>query len=242
MSIFFRIKGLKLTRKTALFLSILFIPLSVSFISSCAVFLSQPGLPADSIPLLTEEIFTPSILRKSVAEAEAASGVKIETSEALSIIQRYFSESGVKFLTAYSEESDFQEALKKISVIKAAEKCGNIITRRIMVNTPQERGMTEGSFCVILSSVKHLLIQAARDTLPLADMTELLIEEKKFEAETEYYSSPEIFFDITGLEAEISYLRKVRKELINKAGTISSRLEEYKNRRPETETAEMKSL
>ncbi len=187
------------------------------FLSSCSHLIQTAGSRPDSIPLNTEEIFTPAILDRSLRDAESLTGRKQGKKEILEAVNEITKERKLYFYARLSTDEDFQGLKKEVSVIRSAEEYSKL-TLDIIEKTSEDGPCGEKDL-VFLSAVKQLLIKASKDSGPLAVKIEELIREKEQEDNGNMDSS-EMFFDIMELEVEIPYLKKTGRELYRAAEKI----------------------
>ena len=188
----------------------LFLIIFTLLLSSCSHLIQRAGSQPDSIPLDTEEIFTPAILASSLRDARSLTGRKQGEKEILETVNETTKKHTLYFYTRLSTDADFQGIKKEISVIRSAEEYAKLALD-IIEKTNEDVQCGEKNL-VFLSAVKQLLIKASKDSGPLAVKIEELIREKEWEDDGSMDSS-EKFFDIMELEAEIPHLKKTGRQL-----------------------------
>ena len=186
-------------------------------ITSCSLLPQPAGPRPDSVPLYTEEIFTDTVLARSLRDARAITGKQMDEKEILEAVNEITKERTLYFYSVFSTDEDFQRLKKEVSVIRSAEEYEKaalaIIENSCGIDSCGEKNL------VFLSAVKQLLIKASIDAGPLAVKIEELIREKGLEDDSSM-DSYENFFDIMELEAEITHLKKAGRQLSRAAEKI----------------------
>ncbi len=193
--------------------------ISIIFLISCNSIYSASNIDPDLIELNITDIFSENIIDRLTQIPE----LNIDNYTAYSILNNLFEESGIYFFMPYNDNSETEDIVREIALIKSAAKASSFSIKKAGESTTDNYSIEETKkLFILLFTVKQLLNNCIKNINPLIEKIEQFTEEKRWDFENEEEEeSSDLFFEIIELENDVFYLRKVKKNLLKDIAEIS---------------------